>query len=234
MGFIQQILPVRWSTAKQLQAHDQKSNIFTHTYSYSVEMPAICKDELVCIPLRLATSLGGISPLLLCWKVSNVLHFIDPFTGKECQLVEDYWTHMFRAVAGRVNLQEFVVLDIEEVKPGPGRFAIVEATVARLSDFGRNDIQINTVTHLGNVLKYGDTVAGYDLGTINFNDQDLQHLQMTRARSEVILVKKTYPNRRKKTHQRHWKLVNLDIEEMAEKKKVDLNERPTWKNLCAI
>jgi nonsense-mediated mRNA decay protein 3 len=218
ISFIQQILPVRWATAKQLQAHDAKSNVFTHTYSYSVEIPSICKDELVCIPARLSNSLGGISPLLLCSKVSNVLHFIDPFTLRECTMVEDYWTYMFRAVAGRHNLQEFVVLDVEPTNVKNGKWTLAEVTVARQSDFGRNDIQFHTLTHLGNYLNYGDTVAGYDLTTINFNDQDLAHMKMGKVRSDIILVRKSFPNRRNRTQkERYWDFERLDIDEMERK-----------------
>jgi nonsense-mediated mRNA decay protein 3 len=62
--------------------------------------------------------------------------------------------------------------------------------VARASDLGRNDITFNTVTHLGNILQHGDSVAGYDLSTINVNSEEMEALRGKTVRSEIILVKK--------------------------------------------
>jgi hypothetical protein len=39
--------------------------------------------------------------------------------------------------------------------------------IARLSDFGVNDIQYNVRSHLGDVLRVGDHCSGYDLTTLN-------------------------------------------------------------------
>lgn len=38
------------------------------------------QDDLICLPAKLAASLGGIGPLVLCTKVTNQISLIDPAT----------------------------------------------------------------------------------------------------------------------------------------------------------
>ena len=40
------------------------------------------QDDLVCLPKKLATSLGSISQLCLVLRVTNSVHLIDPRTGQ--------------------------------------------------------------------------------------------------------------------------------------------------------
>lgn len=54
------------------------------------------------------------------------------------------------------QLVEYIVLDIEPIGPANNRMALAEATVARISDFGRNDTVFYTKTHLGNILHPGE------------------------------------------------------------------------------
>ena len=63
--------------SKQLVSQDYNSNTYNYKYVYSVEIPKICKDDLVLIPNKLCTLLGGCSPVLLCSKVINFLILID-------------------------------------------------------------------------------------------------------------------------------------------------------------
>lgn len=49
--------------------------------------------------------------------------------------------------------------------------------LARERDFGHNDTQFITISHLGNLLKPGDLAKGYDLTSISFNDANLKSLQ---------------------------------------------------------
>ena len=45
------------------------------------------------------------------------------------------------------------------------------------SDLGENDTQFSVLSHLGNVLKPGDSVLGYDLTTANINDDNVEEMQ---------------------------------------------------------
>lgn len=88
-----------------------------------------------------------------------------------------------------------------------------------MSDLGSNDRTFFTVTHLGHVLQVGDTVAGYDLSAHNFNDADLASMAGKSVRSEIILVRKTYPERRKLGKRRKFRLAKMEVEELAERER---------------
>ena len=66
----------------------------------------------------------------------------------------------------------------------------------------------HTRTHLGGILQPGDTAMGYFLSNSNFNSDDFASLPSHRV-PDVILVKKSYPNRRKKNKARSWKLRSI-------------------------
>ena len=69
----------------------------------------------------------------------------------------------------------------------------------------------HTRTHLGAILQPGDTALGYHLTSANYNDPNFSALSSSRV-PDVILVKKSYPNRRKnKNHgnARPWKLRSI-------------------------
>lgn len=113
------------------------------------------------------------------------------------------------------NTIEFVVLDIEPTQHPPitanrGKYLLADAQVTPSS--GGNDETFHTRTHLGAVLKPGDTVIGYYLSTTNFNDPNWESLDPNRI-PEVVLVRKTFPNRRKKGNnsakKRKWKLKSI-------------------------
>lgn len=113
------------------------------------------------------------------------------------------------------NTMEFVVLDIEPTQHPPitgnkGKYLLADAQVTPAT--GGNDETFHTRTHLGSVLKPGDTVIGYFLSTANFNDTNWETLNANRI-PEVVLVRKTFPQRRKKganaAKRRKWKLKSI-------------------------
>jgi len=211
INFLQSIVPVTFKQSKQLISADVKSNTYNYKFTYSIELPPICKDDLVCLPSKLANQLGNISPLVLCTKVSNILYFIDPFTAQVTEIPEPsrYWSYAFKSISTRDLLTEFIILDIDIIDRKPNKYALAEATVARADSMGTSDKTFFTVTHLGNILNIGDSVYGYDLENSNFNENDITALKGKTVRSEVILVKKHYERRKR----RYWKLAQLAIEE---------------------
>jgi nonsense-mediated mRNA decay protein 3 len=70
-------LPLKRKDSKQLISHDQSSNVFTYKYTFSIEIPKICRNDLVILPKKLAKELGGVSRLVLCWKVAKTIGLID-------------------------------------------------------------------------------------------------------------------------------------------------------------
>lgn len=220
--FLQQVVPIRYQQSKKLISHDAKSNIHAYKFSYSIEMPPICKDDLVCLPSRLSSQFGGFSPLALVYKVSNQLHILDPWTLNTREIsTGTYWQFPFRAICAKPNLIEFMVMDIELLDVENGKFKLCDISVARLSDIGRNDNQYSIRSHLGKWLSPGDTVYGYDLNTANLNDDDLAGMKGDQL-PEIVLVKKSYPNRRNNKKARHWKLKALAKEQELARRNAEL------------
>ena len=142
----------------------------------------------------------------------------------------------FETLASVTDLVEFTVLDIEPSGPVNGKWVLADAQVAVNAAFrssgsksgsGYNsnidldldmdmdvtsssspDQIFHTRTHLGGILQPGDAVLGYHLTRSNFNSDAFEALPEERV-PDVILVRKTYPNRRKKNRTRAWRLKSM-------------------------
>lgn len=135
-----------------------------------------------------------------------------------------FWKTPFKAAMSRSALVEFVILDLERSGPaftdgeqrqrrGRTAWALADVTVARRVDFGANDTRMSAVTHLGNLLKVGDYVWGYMVAAAAL-DCDLSREDEARL-PEVMLVKKSYSDRKGKSRRRLWRLRQLDKETEA-------------------
>jgi len=224
--FLAGIVPVRTKSSEQLLSTDTHTGTSSYKFTYSVEIVPVCKDDLVCLPLKQARSLGNISQLAVCTRVGNSLHLMDPATLQSCEIsAQVYWRMPFHALATVTDLVEFIVLDVELSGSVKGKFVLADAQVARAGAFvshgednmeseGSIDQIIHTRTHLGAILQPGDTALGYHLSGANFNSDEFSGLSPDRI-PDVILVKKTYPARRKKNKGRAWRLKSIakEVEE---------------------
>lgn len=104
-------------------------------------------------------------------------------------------------------LSEYIILDVVQTGVRHGKNILADVELARATDFGRNDIQFHSRTHLGNLFRPGDIALGYDVANGNYNDSDTKALK-GRELPEVVLVRKVF-NRK---GGRQWKLKHLDIE----------------------
>ncbi|KMU78003.1 nonsense-mediated mRNA decay protein 3 [Coccidioides immitis RMSCC 3703] len=217
VDFLSSVAPVRVKKSQQLISMDVHTSTKSYKISFSVELIPICKDDLVALPIKLARSLGNISPLTLCYRVGTSVNLLDPNTLQIADIPSPiYWRSPFKNLADVQELVEFIVMDIEPIGHSSGRFYLAEATVARASDLGVNDTTYFTRTHLGGVLHPGDSVMGYHLTGANFNDENFEALEQSGTYSstipDVVLVKKYYA-RKKKHKSRNWRLKRLDREE---------------------
>lgn len=167
--------------------------------------------------------------MTICTRVGNSIHLLDPSTLQTADVTSAvYWRNSFDSLATVSDLVEFIVLDIEASGPTRGnKFVLADAQVAPNHAFrsqnsndndamdvdgengqGGTDAIYHTRTHLGGILQPGDTVLGYFLTRANFNSDAFDQLDSGRI-PDVILVKKTYPNRRKKARSRNWKLKSI-------------------------
>ncbi|XP_070031512.1 uncharacterized protein [Nicotiana tomentosiformis] len=218
VDFVSRVVPVRSRNDNQLVSHDHKSNNFNYKYTFSVEISPICREDLICLPPKVAASLGNIGPLVICTKVSNNIALLDPFTLRHCFLDADqYWRASFKPLLSSRQLVEYVVLDVdvvsEEVNIGGSTYVLADTQVARVSDFGKNDTMFSVRTHLGHLLNSGYYALGYDLYGANSNDIELDKYKGL-VLPEVILIKKSYEEKRQKKRgkPRSWKLKSLNME----------------------
>ncbi|KAH8101088.1 NMD3-domain-containing protein [Cristinia sonorae] len=224
--FLGAVVPIRSKASEQLLSSDTHSNTANFKYTYSVEIIPICKDDLVCIPPKLAKQLSNVNPLTICSRVGNSIHFLDPATLQSVEITSPiYWRTPFEPLASVTDLVEFTVLDVEPSGQRKGKWALADAQVALSGAFrstgvyeddGMMDYESSSVTnqifhtrtHLGGILQPGDAAMGYFLTHANFNSDDYASLPSHRI-PDIILVKKAYPNRRKKNKTRNWKLRSI-------------------------
>ncbi|KAM6498708.1 NMD3 family domain containing protein [Amanita muscaria] len=236
--FLASVVPVRSKASEQLLSADTHSNTANFKYTYSVEIAPICKDDLVCLPLKLARSLSNISPLVVCTRVGSSVAVLDPATLQQADVpAQVFWRGPFESLATVSDLVEFTVLDIDIDRKQPHRgggaggkkkllMADVQVALSgafrssggksngydeEMMDFeslGETTQIYHTRTHLGAILQPGDTVLGYHITLSNFNSPEYAALKTDRI-PDVILVKKMYPNRRKKSRARPWQLKSM-------------------------
>lgn len=238
IDFLQQVVPIKFRHDKQLVSHDTKSNTYNYKYTFSVEIAPICKDDLIMLPPKAVPVLSNIGPLVLCSRVTNQLSFIDPITMRTASIdAQGYFRYEFKALASQRQLVEYIVLDIElsdqhqtwgqgpqgsangATTPGGSRHGLMaDVTVARSSDFGRNDNVIHARTHLGHLLHVGDTALGYDLANANLVGLDLEaFINKGGQLPDVVLVRKSFEEKRRRRRAagggaRPWKLKTLNME----------------------
>eukprot|EP00873_Tetraselmis_striata_P002466 jgi/Tetstr1/422730/TSEL_013527.t1 len=220
VDFLQSVVPIRYRHDKQLVSHNEHENNYNYKYTFSVEIAPICKDDLVCLPSKVCKENGNVGPVLLCIRVTAALLFMDPTTLRTYQVDSNtFFRQPYRPLTNAKQLVEYVVLDIEPLGPETNKWALAEAQVARASDFGVNDKMYMTKTHLGHILHPGDMAWGYDVANLNVCDPEMIKFMDTKAGAqvpEVVLVKKSYEEKRKQRrargHRRAWMLKRMDME----------------------
>ncbi|KAI8764615.1 ribosome-binding protein [Biomphalaria glabrata] len=217
VDFLSAFVPSRHITGKELVSHDIRNNKFTYKYTFSVEIVPICKDNIICLPQKTAQQMGSINPLCIVLRVTQNIHVIDPNTLQVAELSSaNYWRDPFTALVSVKQLTEFMVMEIDLVpdKERPFRprvsnkHALADVYVARMSDLGVNEIQFHCRTHLGHILKVGDTVLGFDFTNANLNHQHFEKMKSDKV-PDVMLIKKVFDNARR-MRRRKWKLHRFE------------------------
>lgn len=90
---------------------------------------------------------------------------------------------------------------------------MAEVELARECDLGRNDDRVTCVSHLGHILRAGDTVLGYDVSSANLPEGEATG-DLRGSLPDVVLVRKVYPRDDREggggKRDRHWKLGELE------------------------
>jgi nonsense-mediated mRNA decay protein 3 len=222
VDFLQTVVPCRYKTSQELVSHDIHSNTFQYKHTFSVELVPVCKNEVVCLPLPLARSLGHMAQVVICTRVTTSLHLTDPQTLQVAELSSSvYWRTPFSSLCNHRQLTEFYVLHIEKATP-PGshgnssanhsdKCVLSDVWVVPVSELGTSDRQIHCRSHLGHLLHDGDCVWGFDLSQANLNDANLDKMNPADI-PDVVLVKKSYGDKVKRSKQRNWQLQMIDRE----------------------
>lgn len=222
--FFMSVVPCKYKTAKELVSHDVHSNTYNYKNTFSVEIAPVNKDSVVCLPKKLASQLGNMSQLCVCIRVTNVMQFIDPNTLQMCDInAQTYWRTPFVEVADLKHLTEYTVLQVERidganVKLGAGhgmiskKHLLADVWVMRTQDMGVVDQQYHCRSHLGHLLRAGDTVMGFDVTTSNVNNKHMETIRPDML-PDVVLVKKVFGDRKRRHQKRKWKLKSLTKEE---------------------
>lgn len=224
IDFLNTVLPVKSTQSKRLISHDIHSNTYNYKYTFCVDIVPLSKDSLVCLTKKMQQQMGNIAATCLVLRVANTVHLIDPMTSQTAEMNSNvYYRNPFEAICNPKQLVEYIVMDIEVIPdhelrkfPGQGTISrkhiLAHVWVVKASELGINDNTIHTKTHLGHLLKPGDSVLGYNLIDANINDPNFEKLKPEIV-PDVIIVKKYYGDE-DLTNRRIWKLKHLN-DEMA-------------------
>lgn len=130
-----------------------------------------------------------------------------------------YYRQPFEAICNPKQLTEYIVMDCEIVTykdrklfPGQGkvseRHVVCDMWLVKASELGLNDNTVHTRSHLGHLLKPGDSVLCYNLEDANINDDNFDKLNNARV-PDLIVVKKFYSDANERVNKRMWKLKHL-------------------------
>ena len=174
-------LPAQVKYSKQLISTDFKSNVYNYKHTFVAEVPPVCKDDLIVLPL--SQSIPGMGRMLLCTKVTTQLHLLDVSSLAVYEMKpSQFWKSPFSVHATRGHLTEFIILDIE-----PTQSSRFDVELARSNDdhFGQTTYRI--WSHIGKGLSAGDTVLCYDMSSIVNHQWDDAIIESS---PDVIIVKK--------------------------------------------
>eukprot|EP00928_Gymnodinium_smaydae_P016070 TRINITY_DN15993_c0_g4_i1.p1 TRINITY_DN15993_c0_g4~~TRINITY_DN15993_c0_g4_i1.p1 ORF type:complete len:508 (+),score=65.33 TRINITY_DN15993_c0_g4_i1:40-1524(+) len=210
VAFVKNYAVVKHHESKQLLSHNAQSSTYRFKRTTCIELCPVCKDDIVFLPPKIAQSLGGLPPLMVCTKVASLISLVDPATSRYVEVsAADYWRKPFFPVATPAKLTEFVVLDVipdeagranlsNKARSSTGAKAITpcDMEIARASDFGQTDELLTVRCHLGSLLHVGDIALGYDLRTlyIGLDDAELGGTPPL----EVYLIRKQKPPKEKR------------------------------------
>ncbi|KAF8196042.1 NMD3 family-domain-containing protein [Pholiota molesta] len=164
--FLASVAPIKSKSSEQLLTANFK-------YTFSVEIVPICKDDLVCIPLKQARTLSNINPLTVCTRVGNSLQLLDPQTLQTCDIPSQiYWRAPFDSLASVTDL-----LDHSRTRVALAGAFTSSGTMATMIAWTTNPraspTSIPHAHHLGSILQPGDTALGYFLTNANYNSDHL-------------------------------------------------------------
>lgn len=169
--YVSKLIPCRSHTSQQLKSHDVHNNTYNYKWTFLLEVVPVCKNDVVCLPKAFASRLGMASQILLVDKITDKIRLCDPFTCATSYVdVHAYFANPFQSISNPRNVTEFFVMDVDEETGGksqdnpskglPNGRGVWVVPSAHLGADGEEGDQVYVRTHLGYVLKIGDTAVG--------------------------------------------------------------------------
>jgi len=214
VDFLQTMFSTRIKHSKQLISQDFTSNLCNYKYVFSIDLPKICKDDLVVLPPKIASALGGCSSVLVCTKVATMITFVDPVNMKTIEMSGGQYFQYendLSFISAKGNATEFLVFCIDPIE-GPkngnssNKHKVARAQIGRTSDW--QNFEVNT--YLGDTLKEGCTAIGYDLNSMNLSGF-MDDNSILKKLPDVILIKRKFESG-KNLKKRIWRLKELEKE----------------------
>ena len=114
-SFIQSCLVCKSKQSRQLISVDEKSNVAEYKDTILIEIAPVCQDDLIILNKEQYTKFGGIGPILLCFKQTSFLSFIDPISF-DIKILDNnsYWRYELKSYVNRNCMSEFLILSCEE------------------------------------------------------------------------------------------------------------------------
>jgi len=217
MDFLHGVVPHVTKESKELISHDSKNNTYNNKYTFYFEIPKICKDDIIILPKKLSREFGGVNAMAVCYKVSSKIHLYDPVSLKKFEMNSvQYFNNEadIMVIPFKTNETEFYVTDIYQDADSKNTFnqsfADINIRFAHVSvRHSKTGHEFTSTTHLGHLLKHGDSVLGYDLTSLN--NEELSSITNQKYVPDVLIVRKYYG-----VKQRIWKLKRLNIQEDSE------------------
>ena len=184
LDFVQEVVPCRYVASKKLKTHNTHDNYYNDKHNYSIEIVPVCRENIVALPKKLSQSLGNLSQICICIHVTNLISLIDPFFLNLGELpAEIYFENRSLQFAPK-QLTEFVVMEMEFADSADVcTTGEVQSTKHISSDVyvsRPNEIvmcQTHTRTHLGCLLRPGDTVLCFYFRYSNMNHPVLETMK---------------------------------------------------------
>lgn len=208
VNFIQSAMMSRLITSEKLITEDKKSNTAKYKFSYSIEIVPICRDDCVLVSERIAKKYG-IGRINIVLKVNTNFVMIDPLSMKITEIDQrNYWGYQdeYQVLMSSKNLKKFRINEIEKSEIKNGKYCQSDVFVTK-----NDNESFHCKTHLGNLIREGEEVLGYDFAHSTMSE----HLE---GNFQVFLIRKdTKKNRKykiktKKPVDREYDLFMDDIQ----------------------
>ncbi|VDM24883.1 unnamed protein product [Hydatigera taeniaeformis] len=230
VDYVSKLVPCRVQTSQQLKSHDVHSNTYNYKFTFCLDVVPICKNDVVCLSKQFCNRLGLGNQILLVSRITDKIRLLDPVScvAKDID-VQTYYANPFASISSPRNVSEFFVMDVEsdahgKIQSSPAEPEVEQVNMkpagvwvvpsAYLGVEGEDGEQIYVRTHLGHVVKIGDSVIGLDLRNANINNVEFENIPEEK-RPQVVLIQRlcSSSNRRRR---RHRDCVSLDGESVME------------------